>query len=209
VFEFNFVHRTPSKDISINLKAIMLESNSLDKYEDKCKIEKLCADWCTNYGKKWSCPPFSPSYTTTSNDYSKVLLLLLYCDLMQLNYIKTEYMKVKASNSILKSRSEKLIRYIEKELGGYMLSNGSCRLCKPCTNKLGDSGCKKPTQMRYSLESLGLHVDQISEVIFNHRLLWYGNKIAPEYSTVISGLLLEASVTESEIKNMIKKIDVL
>ncbi|CEO08506.1 DUF2284 domain-containing protein [Paraclostridium sordellii] len=203
IFNFNFIHKTPSSDIVINLKAVTCSVTDLCGFEDKPLFNKLCKVGCPNFEKKWSCPPYSPRFTSYSKNYKYALVILMYCNLDQFNYTKTEYMKIKASNSILKTRMDKLMRFLENELDGLMVSNGSCRLCKPCNCKKS-LPCKKPNLKRYSMEALGLDVGNISLDIFNHKLLWYKDKIAPKYSTVISCLLLNNIESNKDIYTYLK-----
>lgn len=183
------LHKTNTSNINIHIKTELVSSNSLNDYQNCKYFNRLCQIGCVNYNKKWSCPPNSPSYVSYSNNYKYCLLLLFSCDLSQFSYVKTEYMKVKTSNSILKSQSDKLTRYLENVSSGKMISNGSCRLCKPCTKKVSAHSCKNPSMLRFSLESLGLNVDKISQDLFDHKLLWYENKLSPKYATVLSGVL--------------------
>lgn len=182
-------HNTPTKKLILNLNYSICETNELYTFQNKEYFKKLCEDGCPNFGKKWSCPPYSPNFKEYSKNYKYCLVSLIYCNLNQLNYTKTEYMKIKASNSILKSKMDKFMRYLESENSGLLISNGSCRLCKPCNCKLSLS-CKKPNLKRYSMESLGLNVSDISKYLFNHELQWYKNKKSPSYSSVLSCLLL-------------------
>ncbi len=201
---FNIFHKTPTTRIQIQISLKYLDANVLVKYEEKDRFNKLCELGCINYNKKWSCPPHSPTYSSYLNGFSKFLLILFNCDLAQFDYVKTEYMKVKTSNSILKSQSDKLSRFLEIKLSGKMLSNGSCRLCKPCSKKVSANSCKNPLKLRYSLESLGLNVEQISQDFFNRKLLWYKTKQAsPDYSTVVSGILTNNMFDNRFLKELI------
>lgn len=196
---------TPTTKIIIESKAVIIDSNELEAFQEKEYFDGLCKKVCPNYSYKWSCPPYSPSYSDYRIGFSKALLVLFYCNLNQFHYIKTEYMKVKASNSILRSRLDRLMRQLEIKYTGKMLTNGSCRLCKTC-NKKNSLPCKKPSEMRYSMEALGLNVDHISQHFLGHRLLWYKNKKAPSYSSVVSCLLTNGPPTETEIISEIKKL---
>ena len=198
-----FLHMTPTANIEIHLRHSLVSSQSLNKYENKQLFDHLCKIGCPNYDNKWSCPPNSPNYIKYSQDFKYCLLLLMTCELSQLDYVKTEYMKVKASNAILKSKSDNLARYLETTFSGKMLSNGSCRLCKPCTKKTSTNNCKHPSKLRYSLESLGLNVEEISSDFFNHKLCWYKNKISPPYSSVISGLLINESQEKMRLSRIL------
>jgi len=189
MYEIVFQHRTPSSLISINAKSLVVPAKTLCGFEDKYKFDKLCEIGCPNFNSKWSCPPHSPAYSELSARYSNILLILLYCNLEQFRYIKNGYTAVRAGNVILKSIAERFLRSLEKSFDGIMISNGSCRLCRPCTRKTNLGKCKRMTEMRFSMESLGLNVIKISSDLFNHKLLWYKNKTIPAYTSVISGLL--------------------
>lgn len=194
-----FSHNTSTATIKIELYTKSTLSKNLIEYENKNYFSNLCKSGCVNYGNKWSCPPHSPTYSSYSKNYTHCLLILLTCDLSQFSYVKTEYMKIKASNSILKSQSDRLCRFLECNLNGKMISHGSCKLCKPCTKKTPTSNCKSPTNMRYSLESLGLNVEKISSDFFDHQLLWYKNKICPPHSSAVSCVLTNNALEEPSL----------
>lgn len=202
---FKILHKTPTSEIHIQSSLRIVNSKDLYQYEDTFYFNNLCREGCINYNKKWSCPPYSPSFLSYSNDFNICLLILMSCPLSQFNYVKTEYMKVKTSNSILKSQSNRLSKFLENELSGKMLSNGSCRLCKPCSKKVSSGDCKHPEQIRFSLESLGLNVQSISQDFFSHDLQWYQSKLCPEYSTVMSGVLTNNILGQHDIKELIEK----
>ncbi len=208
MYKHCFITTTPSSRINIELSLTLINKENLIDYENKPYFQNLCKEGCVNYGKKWACPPYSPTYTEIAEKYNYAIILLLHCDLRQFSHTKTEYMKIKASNSILRSRSDRFIRFLEDKLTGTVLSNGSCRLCKPC-NRSNSSFCKKPHLMRYSMESLGLNVEKIALDLFNHPLLWYKNKLAPQYSSVVSCLMTNTIFTENQLLDIIKKIDTI
>ncbi|KMT22210.1 DUF2284 domain-containing protein [Clostridium cylindrosporum] len=199
-----FRTKTPKAEIIISAKVATIEINELSKYEKKDKFSQLCMEGCPNYGSKWSCPPYSPSFMSYSKKFKYAMVLLLSCNLSQFDYTKQEYMKIKVSNSILKSRTNKIMRALEDRCNGIMLAGGSCRLCKPCALKSNQGSCKKPTQMRFTMESLGLDVESICLDFFNYKLLWYKDKKAPEYASVVSCLLSENPINEAEIISFIE-----
>lgn len=113
MYTYTFINQTPSAQIEITSVLTIIHPNALLSYEQKQKFESICKNGCVHYNNKWACPPHSPSYSDYSKEYRQALLLLLYCDLSQFNYIKTEYMKIKASNTILKSRMNQFLRIME------------------------------------------------------------------------------------------------
>lgn len=211
MFETIFYTETPSTNIEVKVKYNISPSDELVRYEDKETFQNLCEKGCPTYNKKWACPPFSPSYSKYSKNYTSALIICFYIGLGQFGYIKNDYLKVKAANSILKSRMDKFLRSLEGQYGGKLLSNGSCRLCKPCSCKDKNSGCKEPDKMRYSMEALGLNVGEISKNVLNHELFWYRKNQLPLYTSVVSCLLnnsgnlnlqtIEETLTTSFAKN--------
>lgn len=202
---FKFLHNTPSSVVEIKVVVNSILTQELKQYEDMTYFNDLCKSGCVNYNNKWSCPPYSPTYSLYSRNYKHCLLLLQFCDLSKFDYVKTDYMKVRASNSILKSQCDKLSRFLEYELAGKMMSSGSCRLCKPCSKKVSRDACKNPLKMRYSLEALGLNVEKISQDFFDHKLLWYKNKEKPLYSSVITGVLYNNNLEQNKLIELINR----
>ncbi|MEL7658530.1 MAG: DUF2284 domain-containing protein [Bacillota bacterium] len=199
---FIFSHKTPSSTIQIKLSLEITKAQALCSYENAEYFHSLCKTGCENYDKKWSCPPYCPTYSSYSAPYDYCLLTLFYCDLSQFDYIEKEYLKIRASNSILKAQAEKFSRFLEEELSGKMLSTGSCRLYKPCSKKLDSDQCNHPLKLRYSLESLGLDLSKVSEDYFGHALQWYQNKTAPAYSTTLSGVMTNKQLDSDFIKEL-------
>jgi len=201
MIQTDFIHKTPSFSILINVKAAVVDSRRLAEYESKREIEKLC-EACPTYGRKWSCPPCSPSFSQYGlQEYPYAALVLFWCDLDQFRYTKTEYVRIRAANTIMKSRMDRFMRALESRLGGVMISNGNCRLCNPCTKKRGQP-CKRPDAMRYSMEALGLDVGRITVDLLGHRLLWYKDKTLPAYLSAAACLLLKEKIDEATLEKL-------
>ena len=146
------IFKTPSAQICVNVLYKEVPSILLSTYQNKNKFDSLCQIGCTNFERKWSCPPYSPSYTDFTSKYEKILVLLLFAELWQFSYIKNDYLKIKAANSIMKSRVDKSLR-LHLSDDSYYISTGSCRMCKPCKCKL-HLPCAHPDKMSYSFEAL-------------------------------------------------------
>lgn len=205
--QHSFITETPSAKIEICLKYAMTPSESLIKYEDKCKFDEICKQGCPNYNNKWACPPYSPKYSVISREFDNAYIFVFYCYLEQFDYINMPYMKIKASHTILKAKSNKIMRQLEKELNGVMLSNGSCRLCKTCSCKTKELQCKKIFQLRFSMESVGLNVGSITMKFLNHELLWYSKNNVPEYSSVVTTILTKQIIEENQVSKLILNIN--
>jgi predicted metal-binding protein len=105
---------------------------------------------------------------------------------IQFAYIENDYLKIKAANSILKSRADRFLRFMAWH--GKYISTGSCRLCKPCKCRMNQP-CAHPETMTYSFESLGVDVGALIHEYFSKPLLWYKPGCLPEYTSVVCGLL--------------------
>lgn len=188
--KFTFQYRT------VNIKDVLL-------YVEQHKFNELCKSGCLNYGKKWSCPPFTPSFEQYTNSYKYLSVCVLSINLSQFFYIKNDYLKVKAANIILKSRIDKVLRFLSQYSDSY-ISTGSCRLCNPCKCKMHKE-CAKPDIMSYSFEALGVDVDFMVMSLFQHKLLWYKKGNLPEYTSVVAGLLSDEIIDDSALLNTLKK----
>jgi len=171
----------------------------LEDYINKEYFDGLCRQGCPNFEKKWSCPPFAPAYVDYTRGWEKLFVLYMQISFNQFEYIKNDYLKVKAANVILKSRADKFLRKMAAQHGNY-ISTGSCRLCKPCKCKIG-APCAYPDMMTYSFEALGVDVSKLVEKYFSRALLWYTPHNLPEHTSVISGLLTNDEITVMDIQN--------
>jgi len=189
----------------INLTAI--QPALLINYSDKEKFDCLCKVGCANYNSKWSCPPYSPRVEDFISGWKHLYLMLICIEMKQFTHIRNSYLRIKAANSILKSRADKFLSVMAKHHGNY-ISNGSCRLCKPCKLKV-NMPCAKPSQMTYSFEAMGVNVSKLTNDCFGKPLLWYTSQNVPLYTSVVSGLLthdaLSVNFLFKEYNNIILK----
>lgn len=179
-----FQVKTKNNSFQVEVYSKFISSSNIPL--NKKKFNDMCKSGCVNYGKKYSCPPFVPEIKEIIKNSDGLFVVLFKCNLCQIN--STEYNKVRIANAVMKSRTERLLRLIEKDLGVNFLGTGSCRLCKPCKLKL-NLPCKYPDKRKYSLEALGVDCNKLSKSLFNIELKWYKIKKAPEYTCVICGLV--------------------
>lgn len=184
---------------------MVLPTESLHPYQDKSKFDTLCKSGCINYGKKWSCPPYSPEYAKFTVSYKYINLIMLTINTDQLEYIHQDFLKIKAANVILKSRIDKTLRLV-MDKNEYYISTGSCRLCRSCMKK-NNEVCCHPDLRTYSLESLGIDVEKVTEDIFQTKLLWYKKKEEiPKYTSIVAGLLTNNPDQSTKIINKLVQI---
>lgn len=200
----SFIAKTPKHKINIEVYSSYIDKSKIKT--NRKLFSKMCKDGCKNYAKKYSCPPFSPSFEKLADNYSGLLVVFFLC---RLNQIKsTEYNKVRIANSVLKARIRSLMWNLSKKFKLDYLSTGSCNLCKPCKLELKQP-CKYPDRKKYSLESVGIDCNSLSLELFNMPFLWYKDKKAPEYTAVISALFCnknDVGKIENEIENIVSNI---
>jgi len=170
---------------------------------DKPLFQQICKQGCRVFGTKWSCPPASPTFLPGFPHYT-VIILWAENDIQS----KNEYTKVKAINSILKSCLYKFINAVyplngcgahsRREHGIY--GSGSCRMCKKCAYP---DPCKHSDNMIYSLESVGIDVQDLCKQL-GHELHWYkkGQKTPYKYGTVVG---MVGNGNAEEIRNYFSK----
>ncbi len=168
----------------INYKVIEVEPSQIPV--DKHKFQNLCKNGCKVFGTKWSCPPSSPEYSSLK----KAVVIILWMN----NTIesKNEYTKVKAINSILKSRLYKILHQYPNT---QTLGSGSCRLCQKCQYP---EQCRYPEKMIYSMESVGIDVNSLCKS-FGHTLQWYKKGEKYKYGSVV-GMVIEGDTHKIEIQ---------
>jgi len=195
--------KTPTREIDILCKAKIVEANELLKYINNNHIENKCKRGCSNYENKWSCPPYSKSYDIVSSKYKNAIIICFSTAMDKYLDINNGYLAMKAANSTLKSLIDKAAREIEKQVEGYALLSGSCRLCKSCQRK-EQKDCKHPEMMRFSIESTYLNGDAIAKDELLHEILKYENKVLPKYTTFLSIILSNNNVSEEQLVKFLK-----
>lgn len=177
---------TPQAKIEYKVFILNTDVKEINKYELP-ELANLCKEGCVNYGIKWSCPPHAPVYHEFVKNYSNITICLSQIQMNQFDYIKNDYLKIKAANTILKSRIDKVLRKLIDE-NAYYISTGSCRLCKSCRCKIHEP-CAYPDIMTYSFEALGINVADMVDDLFGIPLLWYKKNQLPKYTSVVAGLI--------------------
>lgn len=192
-----------SATIQYTVEICATDSNACIFYENKTKFDNLCRYGCPNFSYKWSCPPYAPRYEDFVSKWKNLYIIFMHVDMAQFVYIQNDYLKIKAANSMLKSRADQFIREMAKLHGG-CISTGSCRRCKPCKCKT-NMPCAHPELMTYSYEALGIDVGQMIEGYFQKPLLWYKKHCLPRYTSVVCGILTNDSLSEEYLQASYKK----
>ena len=183
----SYVASTPNAQNIYTVEIARIEPSEIEGCVDKTKFDSLCESGCSNYQKKWSCPPYAPCFSEYCIGWDFLFVFFMHTNMSQYSHIMNDYLKIKAANSILKSRADKFLRRASAMHGRY-ISTGSCRLCRPCKCSVA-MPCARSELMAYSFEAMGVDVSSMTELCFNTPLLWYKAHRLPEYTSVICGLL--------------------
>ena len=177
-------HPTPSRKLQIEKLSVEIPVEKI--IANKQEYSHLCKIGCINFGQKYSCPPYSPTFEAFAVECH--LLTVLYYRVFLDQYLDTSpYNRVRASNSVIKSLLDKeLLTY--KSNGYKVVGSGSCRACKACGAKK-NMKCKKPEKIIYSLESLGVNVNQLVLDCFKIELQWYRKGFSQQFTSVVGGVL--------------------
>ena len=78
--EFSITNTTPGGQQTIHLIIADISMDEFMSCTDTKTVRSLCETGCVNYGKKWSCPPYSLKITDimAGNDYDRVTLFIGY-----------------------------------------------------------------------------------------------------------------------------------
>jgi predicted metal-binding protein len=204
--EYSFMARTntPRTELIYSVNIYISNTESLLIMADKTKFDAMCFSGCPNYKKKWSCPPFAPTYHHFVIGWEYLYIFYMQIEMNQFEYIRNDYLKIKAANNILKSKADKYIRKMALGYGKY-ISTGSCRLCRPCKCKIGQP-CANPEAKTYSYEAMGIDVNALVERYFTNKLLWYKRGQLPKYTSIVCGLLSNELYSFETLQNEYMKL---
>lgn len=162
---------------------ILLDYYNLEKIEGYCKN-------CVSYNKMWSCPPhdFDPYKYIKKYNYAYIISGKIILNKDEFNDNYKEQINEVFQNARIEF-SDKLID-LEKDFDfSEALIAGKCYQCEMCTKEI-NKPCILKNKLRYSLESLGLIVDEITTDILKQEIKWIKDDI-PDYLLAVGALLVD------------------
>jgi len=168
--------------------------SELSDYHRPEEVTGYCKS-CPKYGKFWSCPPHGFDVSGYIHQFQHACII-----------------GVKVHLDPVQNRNDALAYYhhrrhllnaalleIEADLStAEVLFSGNCDVCNTCSRKEGQP-CIRKDKMRYSLESLGYNVSEISETLLGKKLQWDQGKM-PEYLVLVAAILSNAVIDTGTIK---------
>lgn len=138
--------------------------DTLLKYYDHMKVENYCKN-CENYQRIWSCPP----HNFNTYDYLKAYK---WADLYALKInIPAGTSKDDLMSIFQKERRAFGNKLMAMEDNSHALIAGNCYQCNVCMRQ-ENKACILKDKRRYSLESLGLIVSEITSNLLGIELKW-------------------------------------
>lgn len=185
-------------------KIISLEK--LYEYYDPEKVEGFCRS-CPNYGRIWSCPPLFFDPVSYLEKFGYVLLIVekIYPEAEKVNSPETLSDLFQVSRRLFGDSLISLTKNTfstEKELE--VLIAGNCYFCNVCQREK-DLPCKHPEELKYSLESIGFLVGDITKEIMGIQLQWLGDGEKPEFLLMVGAVVSDKKETLEEIRPFLIK----
>ncbi len=185
-------------DKNYNLKGIIMKNKDLYSLMNYDCFKNLCKKSCPNYNNNWCCPPNSPKFDDYSSNFKYSLILQLKYNLNKDS--------IATIHPILRKILSPLLIKLEHDLSGLYTDSGNCKLCKLCSCSK-NKPCSNPELIRYSMESMGIDLDKLSNDYFYTPLLWNNNSNEGEYCIAISSVLFNDELIESNF--LLKEEDIL
>lgn len=145
----------------------IVSKKAIFNYFDQKRVEGYCMA-CPNYNKLWSCPPHDFTAVAYLEPYDFVLLV---CE--KISKKDNDESDTPIDTYFQKSRrllGDELIA-ISENTEIEVLIAGNCYLCDVCQRVEGNR-CRHENKMKFSLESIGFLVGDISKELIGIELEW-------------------------------------
>ncbi len=132
---------------------------------------------CPKYGQFWSCPPYDFDILEHINKFTFATIIGVRIDLVKKDT------KEDTINDFFEKRQKLSIKLLELEKlhnNTEVLYGGNCSFCEVCSRP-SDIPCIAPDKKRFSLESLGFKVSDITEDLLGEKLQWSKGGDLPKY----------------------------
>ncbi|MBR0206530.1 MAG: hypothetical protein IJQ45_07295 [Clostridia bacterium] len=157
---------------------------------DVPRFSGCCRD-CPNWGRYWSCPPFSFDPMAIWERYASLRLyarkLVFRKDRLfpgeRRAFEEKELPKIKGD------MARELLAMEAEAPGSLALFPGKCEWCSVCA-RIEGRPCRTPDRMRYSIEALGGDCGGALERYMGESLRWAEGRRLPEQMILLGGLLL-------------------
>jgi len=147
------------------------------------KTNKLSCEACDKHGKNLACPPYSPNFPDYIGQPGKARIICYRVYMEMVHEVSGEPKYRSAFKMVRELLVEELYNY--RKEGHVIAGAGACLFCKECVAETGERECRAPSQLVYSLESLGVNLISLSEQILGLSLEWGGGEADAEHVAAI------------------------
>lgn len=151
---------------------------------------------CPKYGQYWSCPPYDFNILDLINKFTHATVIGV-----RINLLKSGS-KDDAIAEFFKKRealSRKLIEIESIHPNTEVLYGGNCAFCDNCSRS-ANLPCIAPDKKRFSLESLGFKVSEITKDFLEEELQWGKGDDIPDYLMSVFAVFSKTLIDLSKFK---------
>jgi len=173
--------------LALDLGAVKAKVISASEIVVKNRVVLKCKVGCDDYGKKLTCPPFTPTvdeFREMLKEYRYALLIKFKSQAIVDEDVAKSFLRCQYDPTVSKELREKALKFLSAwkkdkkrillavlELEktafnkGYTFAvgftSGSCGLCEKCNVEMGN--CIHPTMARYSEHAVGVNMKKTAE----------------------------------------------
>lgn len=151
---------------------------------DVPRFLELCRA-CTQFGRRWSCPPFDFDPPAIWGRYRHMRIHAL-CIRMGEQASPTDAMNIMEHCKAF--FHTELLAMEAASAGSLALTAGACTLCPSCARPEG-MPCRHPDKMRHSIEALGGNVALVAEQYLHSPLQWFDGDTPPGQLLLVGAVL--------------------
>lgn len=145
---------------------------------------------CSNYGRRYGCPPLDQETLDAVNQYRKVRII-------GVKIIPNDNtLDIKVATGLMQPVITELNRELlatEQQLGGISFGFvGTCPYCgaEPCA-RIEGKPCRHSDMVRPSLEAVGFDISQTAHELLGIDIKWSQQGRIPEYLTLVGGIFYD------------------
>lgn len=140
---------------------------------------KIACEACKQYGKNFSCPPYSPTFQAYLGSSKTARVIAIRIPQAFFKPVSSEERYRACFRQARGLLVKELLVYRKK---GYLVAgSGACLACPVCAVEEGLGQCRNPDEMIYSLESLGTNLTALTKICFDFELDWSSDEHAADF----------------------------
>jgi len=167
----------------VSMERYLREFRDVDTFMECCRA-------CTNFAKRWHCPPLAPEFLIDFRKYDRVRVV---------GYKILPAASDTDARKVLTGPARQLgaeLLSLERQLNGRAMGLAQldgCLCGGECTRASGEP-CRRPDIVRPALEAYGFDVVRTAREILGLELLWCRDGRLPEYLSLVGAVCYNGSI---------------